>query len=178
MDSLGEVAVMSHVLHAVIGPKSAVAEFAARWHLARMIDLPQDFAMVPLTPALHDDIAELAGLNRPDPFAEFERLSAGVEASLKEVSCTGRLGSIETDYFGGSGTQSAVAWEGGRLLAGPFRTETTWDGSAYQAPPRGERAINRVLAALGVWTRGEKDAFDGLGLGRFRGTESAASKDA
>lgn len=132
--------------------------------------------MVPVTAALYDDIAELAGMGRPDPFAEFERLSAAVEASLKEISSCGRIGYIETDYFGGCGTQSAVAWEHGRVLAGPFRTAATWDGSNIQAHPDGEWAINQVLATLGVWTRGAMDAFDMLGLGRFRETETAASK--
>jgi hypothetical protein len=155
---------MSHVLHAVIGPRPAVADFASCWHLARLIDLPQDFAMVPLTAALHDDIVELAGLDRPDPFPEFERLSAGVEAALKEASSAGSLGYIETDYFGGCGTQSAIAWAGGRVVAGPFKTEPTWNGQDFETSLAGEWAINRVLAALGVWTRGELDAFDMLGL--------------
>jgi hypothetical protein len=167
---------VSHVLHAVIGPKYPIAEFAARWHLARLISLPQAFAFVPLTPALHDDIVELTSLDQADPQSEFERLSAGVEIVLKEASCVGRLGYIETDYFGGCGTQSGVAWESGRVLVGPITTKTTWDGSGFQTTPDGERAINRVLTALGAWTRGGSDTFDMLGLGRFRETESAARK--
>jgi hypothetical protein len=167
---------VGHTLHAVIGPKSSVAEFAARWHLARVIDLPQGFAMVPLTAALHDDIADLAALDQPDPFIEFERLSAGVSAAIEEASGNDSLAYIETEYFGGCGAQCAVAWSAGRVSAGPFRTETLSDSSDSHASPMAEYAINRVLAALGVWTRGDADAFDMLGLGRFRDTESAASE--
>lgn len=162
---------MSHVLHAVIGPKPSVAGFASLWHRARLVDLPQGFALVPLTAALHDDIAELAGADRRDTFPEFARLSVGVERAVSEASAGGPLGYIETDYFGGCGTQRAIAWDRGRILAGPYATETTWDGAAYRTSPEGERAVNRVLAALGAWTRGRLDAFDSLGLGRFREME-------
>lgn len=165
-------AIVSHVLHAIIGAEPAVSVFAGRWHLARRVELPQGFAMVPLTPDLYDDIAELAALTRPDPFPGFERLSAGVEAAVREATAAGWLGYIETDYFGGCGTQSAVAWASGRVSAGPFRTERRWDGADFQTTPAGPRAINRVLTLLGVRANGAADEFDALGLGRFRSTEA------
>src|SRR4051812_35549678 len=98
---------VGHVLHAVIGPKASVAEFASRWWRARQFDLPQDFALVPLNAALYDDIVELADARQSDPFQEFVRLSAGVKLAIEEVSNVGPLAYIETDYFGGVGTQVA-----------------------------------------------------------------------
>jgi hypothetical protein len=100
---------MGHVLHAVIGPKASLSAFAGNWHGARVIDLPQSFGLVPLTSSLHDDIVELASIDRPDPIPGFERLSAGLEEVLRQASNIGQLAYIETDYFGGIGTQGQRA---------------------------------------------------------------------
>lgn len=48
-------------------PKATVAEFASRWWRARPVGLRQDFALVPVTAALHDDIVELADLKASGP---------------------------------------------------------------------------------------------------------------
>jgi hypothetical protein len=160
------------MLHAVIGPRVAVEEFSNRWRLAYSISLPQKFVMIPFTAALFDDIAELVNISDPDPFPEFERLSASAEIVLSEVSQFGVLGYIETDYFGGYGTQSAIAWNKGKILLGVLKSEIT----SYEATTTGRSAINQVLSALGVWTDRKKDEFDMLGLGNFRDTESAAGR--
>ncbi len=167
---------MSHVFHAVIGSSVAVEEFSNRWRLADPISLPQKFVMIPFTAALFDDIAELVNISDPDPFTEFERLSASAEIVLSEVSQFGALGYIETEYFGGCGTQSAIAWNKGKILLGALKSEITWNGESYEATPTGRSAINQVLSALGVWTDRKKDEFDMLGLGNFRDTESAVLK--
>jgi hypothetical protein len=166
---------MGHVLHAVIGPKPAAVALVSRWLQASLIDLPQGFSLVPLAEALHDEILESASAG-PDPFPEFERLSGGVAEALRRGSAAGPLGYVETDYFGGLGSQRAVAWSGGNLLAGPFKTVSTWNGSDYESSHEGELAINRILAAPGVRPRPGSDAFDTLGLGDFRETESAAEE--
>src|SRR4051794_18448236 len=142
---------MGHKLHAVLGPKAAVTEFASRWVRARLIDLSQGFAMVPLTASLHDDIAELANLQMLDPFPGFERLSPGVEAALRaDASRAGPIGYIETDYFGGVGEQRSVAWQAGKVVAGPFVSKSEWREDGTQTEPPGQRAVNRMLSALGV----------------------------
>jgi hypothetical protein len=166
---------LSHVLHAVIGPRVAVEVFSSRWRLAYPISLPQKFVMIPFTAALFDDIAELVNISDPDPFAEFERLSASAEIVLSEISQFGVLGYIETAYFGGCGTQRAIAWNKGKILLGVLKSEITWNGESYETTPTSRSAINQVLSALGVWTDRKKDEFDMLGLGNFRDTESAAS---
>jgi hypothetical protein len=166
---------LSHVLHSIIGPREAIEEFSNRWRLAYPISLPQNFVMIPFTAALFDDIAELMNILDPDPFVEFERLSASAEIVLREVSKFGVLGYIETDYFGGSGTQSAIAWNKGKILLGALKSEITWNGKSYEETPTGKSAINQILSVLGVWTNQKKDEFDMLNLGNFRDTESAAS---
>lgn len=167
---------MGHVLHAVIGHKAPIAELAAGWWRARRIDLPQDFALVPLTAALHDDIVDLADARESDPFPGFERLSAGMAIVLENASRVGPLAYIETDYFGGVGRQMAVAWQNGKVLLGPLQSETVWTKEGMPGSRPVDQAINRVLAAVGVWTQGDADRFDTLGLGKFRITESCAEK--
>jgi hypothetical protein len=164
---------MGHVLHAVIGQKAPVGQFAGRWRSAYLVGLPQGYALVPLTESLHDEIAAAGQSELRDPFPLFVHLSASVENVLKEASAVGSLAYIETDYFGGCGTQMAVAWDRGELV-GPFKTETTWNGSNFVVDPPGEWAINRALATLGVVPTAGKDAFDTVGLGRLRVTESVA----
>jgi hypothetical protein len=166
---------MGHVLHAIIGPKAAIMEFASRWLASRFVELEQGFALVPFTATLHDDILDL-DLKKPDPFPGFERLSAAVESVLREISCIGPLGYIETDYFGGQGTQRAIAWKGGKVLLGPFQSETFWDETGKKTKPPGERAVNRVLTALGIWTRGTADPFEMIGLDKFRDTDRVFEK--
>jgi hypothetical protein len=57
---------------------------------------------------------------------------------------------IQTDYFGGAGSQWAVAFRGAARLTG----ETT--------------SINQALATLGVRARPPHDEFDTIGLGGYR----------
>jgi hypothetical protein len=166
---------MSHVLHAIVGPNATIAEFASRWWRARRINLPQDFALVPLTAALHDDIVELADVQASDAYPGFERLCANVAMILLETSKVGPVGYIETDFFGGVGVQHAVAWRGGKLLLGPFHSQTAWTAAGAQTESASQRAINRVLTALGVWTHGAADPFEMLALSKFRNTESMAA---
>jgi hypothetical protein len=163
---------MGHVLHAVIGRKPPVVHFAGRWFSACLVGLPQGFALVPLTESLFDEIATTAQSESSDPFPEFERLSATVEAALRDASAAGPVAYIETNYFGGCGTQSAIAWDRRKVSSGPFKTEDSWNGSEFVTNPPGERAINRVLAALGVVPAVGKDAFDTVNLSEFRSTES------
>jgi hypothetical protein len=141
--------------------------------LARLVELNQGFAMVPLTAALPDAIVELASLRTPDPYPGFERLSAGIEHVLRiQASQAGPLAYVETDYFGGVGEQRAIAWRSGEVLVGPFFSRTDRGDSGLHTEPSGERAVNRVLSALGVTTRGRTDPFEALALGQYRHTES------
>jgi uncharacterized protein (TIGR02996 family) len=58
---------MGHSLHALIGPSGPVSKFAEGWREAKLLPLPQGFALVPLTAALHDEVATMQtdGTNLP-----------------------------------------------------------------------------------------------------------------
>ena len=79
--------------------------------------------------------------------------SGAVRRWLEGYSCCRPLAYIETDYFGGCGTQAGVLVEKGRVAVPPVE---------------GAGTIDRLLAALGVRCLPGKDEFDSLGLGSFR----------
>lgn len=161
---------MSHTLRAVIGPIPPVTEFAGRWVQAHLVPLPQRFGLVPITAALFDHIQERAMLDEPAPFAGFSHLSAALVQAIVEATRSGPLAYIETDYFGGIGRQSAIAWHKGQLALGPLTSATSAASNIYQVPLC-EEAINQALRYLGVWRQNGHDEFDMLGLGKFRNTE-------
>ena len=167
---------MGHRLQAAVGPAHVVEGFARGWVQARVVALPQGFALVPLTPALLDDVDELASSGRHLPASPHPSLTDGAAAVLAEASAAGPLAYVETDLFGGVGEQRALVWERRAVVLGPLAGTLAWDAAGHLHPPPGERAVNRALVRLGVWTRGEQDPFDALGLGRFRSTEAAAER--
>ena len=168
---------MGHRLQAALGPSAVAEAFARRWAQARVVALPQGFALVPLTPVLTDDVDELTWLDRrrlaPSPHPS---LSAGVAAVLAEASAAGPLAYVETDSFGGVGEQHAAVWERGAVVLGPLASRTAWDDERLDLAPPEAQAINRALRRMGVTTRGGQDPFDALGLGRYRDTEDAAER--
>jgi hypothetical protein len=141
---------MAHWLHAIVGRPAPLAGLAERHEAARVVDLPQGYAMVPLTDAL------------------LAKVDAAAIAA--ELSAAGPVAIVTTNYFGGTGAQSAEVWQHGRRTLGPLSASTD-DADRATWPEVGP--INQVLRAIGVEAAGEWDAFDALGLGRFRDTERA-----
>ena len=69
------------------------------------------------------------------------------------IFLTDELAYVETDYFGGIGTQGGVLYENGRIRI---------------APHSGDGTINLLLRELGVKCLANKDEFDSLNLGNYR----------
>ncbi len=77
---------------------------------------------------------------------------------------------VETEYFGGMGTQAAATYIAGvPTVAGRHTNETGVETDSL--------AINEALAAIGVRRKGQMDEFDTIGLGRYRHTEDWAGED-
>jgi hypothetical protein len=161
---------VGHHFHALIGPFAPVAAFAGSWYLARVLTLPQEFALIPFSAALHDDIVELAAIEGNSHPRDFERLSAALEMVILSNRGFQPIGYFETDYHGGVGFQRAIAWTNNRVAAGPFQCEMKWSAGGKVTIPPGESAISKMLATLGVWKKGGCDCFDMLGLDQFRDT--------
>lgn len=150
---------MGHSIRAIIGKHGIMQRMAADWVDMKEIQLPQDYGMIFLTDALLDDIMELLEATEMEPddgLDFFDRLagSAPVAAMLlRTYSFREKLIYVETDYFGGAGTQAGVLYENGKVAIGP---------------QRGEGTIDRLLRELGVWCKPGQDEFDALDLGKYR----------
>ena len=141
---------MGHNIKAIIGKRDDVQRFADDRSCAKVIGLPQDMGMVLLTTSLLDELSELYG---EYPCLEPESPDSTVVGILEQYSLRTKLAYIETDYFGGVGTQGGVLYADGR--------ETI-------AARVGEGIINAFLKELGVLKQPDKDEFDSLELWKYR----------
>lgn len=149
---------MSHQINGFIAEHDALVEAARAIPSARVCQLRMGFGFLPLSESL-------APYNAPETDdAVFYRLTAQLETFAVEQSSKFPIAYIETDYFGGAGSQSAVAWKGGAAILGPIKTI---DGSGKMTPLL-EGAINQAMRALGAQRGAERDEFDALGLGMHR----------
>lgn len=78
----------------------------------------------------------------------------------KEFSKGRMVASINTDYFGGPGDQSAKLWKDGKLIYENSTRVNEWD-----------TPINDALDKMGVTPKNGCDNFDTVGLGRYRKNE-------
>lgn len=157
MDGIEEK--MGHCIHAIIGNHESIHKIADDWFQANEIQLPQGFGMILCTNRLLDDIAELMETENEsgEPcFPELDYFDISVKELMEQYSFRTKLAYIETDYFGGNGTQSGVLYENGKVAI---------------APKSGEGTINALLKELGVWRTPDKDEFDMLELQKYRRME-------
>ncbi len=164
---------MGHYIQCIIGKDNVINELTNNWIHANKLSLKEEFSLIPMTEELIDDINELANCGSDLAHDEFEMLSKSVELVLKEISHLGKIAYIETEYFGGSGVQSAISYKNGKIQDGPKSTKTEWDNNKHEFrhTPCGVQAINSILLGLGLPEREDKDSFDYLGLGNFRSNE-------
>jgi hypothetical protein len=140
---------MGYYLQAIMGKQQTLAQHASAFQHARVVPLAQDVAIIPMTDALYDEIANGGAVER------FEKLSPGVEEWLQRISVVAPVAYIEAEFFGGTGGQSAVAWSAGSRVLGPLHSQD---------------AINETLRFFGVRVDGAHDEFDAVGLDRHRDT--------
>jgi hypothetical protein len=142
--------------------------------------LRQGLALAPLTDELHDEILECFEPSGHSGFPEFWKLSPSLIAFARRQSEATPLVYLETDYFGGNGTQAAIAWARGHVVFGPEQTGNAvpLSGGAINRALRTlsvkllpTRPINCALQFLGVKALWPFDEFDAVGLGRCRSNE-------
>ncbi|MBC8143450.1 MAG: type II toxin-antitoxin system VapC family toxin [Armatimonadetes bacterium] len=155
---------MSYVLEAVLASPDVFSPRPAWWNAeTRLVSLPQNIVLLPLTEVLYDRwLADGISADNASIYApELTRLPLAIGDALCELSKRGMVVYVEADYFGGVGDQCAVVWQGGVSVMFPAR--------------RTGNAINEALARLGVRAAPPLDSFDTVGLGRFRHTEDWVS---
>jgi hypothetical protein len=140
-----------HVIQAFAGRLSAMRS-AAEQLGAGYVELPSGLALVPATDALLERPSTIAATVAP-----FSMLTRDALERWREVVSGDAFGYLETNYWGGVGTQSAAAWRGLETLVEPAMREN---------------AVNDALRALGVVRTFDRDEWDTVGLARFRSTEA------
>jgi len=93
---------------------------------------------------------------------QFKELGSNILATtripnIKEFGINKTIAKIETDYFGGSGNQSA------KLFVNNKKVYDKSDEQDWSAKP-----INDVLKEMGVHRISGQDEFDTIGLGNYR----------
>ena len=115
-------------------------------------ELTDGMRMVPLEDDDLDMLATFQGSGTPG----FTHLSQAFIQVLAALSQVGKLVYFETEYFGGMGSQCAVAFDGGSMIPNTLLS--------------GEGSINTALKAIGVISSSTMDEFDHIGLSIHRNT--------
>lgn len=148
---------MGHNIEALIIPEAVAPLIAEELEDTRAIALRHGLCLVPVTEATFDALRarfpELADQDVPG----FCKLSGPVTLVARELSEHGPVAYVETEYFGGSGAQSATVWDQGLVVMPPTH--------AHMGP------INTALRMLGVKANPPYDEFDAVGLGDYRSNE-------
>lgn len=143
---------MGHSVQLVVGRDNAIGHFLARWPGTRAVDLQGGWRAIPVDDALRQAIAD----RFPDAILPeaLDYAPPGIALALTEATkLSGGLAYVETDYFGGTGEQSAMACMDGREVFAPARS-------------RGAGGpINGALRAIGATRSEADDEFDMIGLG-------------
>jgi hypothetical protein len=158
---------MSYQLSAVVADVERLREQTVGLDHAVLAALRQDFALLPVTPQL---VEELTGAlpdfatGEPSPAQPFQLvLSPALAELLARWSRQGPVAYLEAEFAGGLGHQASVVWLGGEVSWGPH-----FDGTLDR--PRAEWPINAALARLGAEPGPWIDPFAELGLHLERDT--------
>ena len=133
--------------------------------------------------------ADGRGKQEEELLPAFDRLSTSILKVLEDLSRTkGPCVYLETDYWGGEGSQRAAIWRDGRKVepsmvqvSYPYQVKYWKDNEAQLKTRISERPIDEALRSIGLHCRDGCDEFDTAGLGRFRSNydflEAVAAED-
>jgi hypothetical protein len=147
---------MGHYINGFIARDVDLIAAANQIPNAVVCRLPLGFAFLPFVDSFLDP-TEAAFESE-----SLDRLTMPKAAWAQGHSTSFPIAYIETEYFGGVGSQSSVIWTAGEISFGPIRS-----GEG----PADDGAINRAVRQLGVMRGNAIDEFAALGLGRYRSNE-------
>jgi hypothetical protein len=113
---------MAHCIQALITKQSVAEGFCDRHSDARLLSLPQDFAIMPVD---RSHICKWTGEEPPQSTETFFYVNDYFVSFLMRESEFGRLAYVETEYWGGSGGEGALVVENRELIMQP-----TWESDA------------------------------------------------
>lgn len=142
---------MGHYVTGIITVAPVSERLYADKNLA-FAELRDGMILVPLEDDDLDLLATFHGAGTPG----FTHLSQAFIQVLAALSQFGKLVYFETEYFGGMGSQCAVAFDGGFMIPNTLLS--------------GEGSINTALKAIGITSGSAVDEFDYIGLSQHRNT--------
>ena len=162
---------MAHNIQAFISSLDCLENAASKLKKAHVVSLPQGFAMLPVLDTLRQEAATIYPSQETESFAEFYDLTDSVAQLGAQMSQQTPVAYIETEYWGGDGTQAAIVWHQRKVILRPYTRQLDWrqDRVTKLAVRRGPISI--ALNRMGVELDEELDEYDALGLGRFRSNE-------
>jgi len=162
---------MGHCIQAIVYKSGSIGGRGKAYSEVAHIHLEQGFMLLLQHECLLNEL-EVAYSEKPTHLGgnkpSLPMLYAPFAALACDFSASSKIGYLETDYFGGMGTQSAIMWEKGKVVYGP-KTHTI--DSTFPSPTKEDLAsnpINTLLQNLGAKRSGCIDEFEGVGLDRIR----------
>jgi len=160
---------MGHMIQGIIGKPETLQKITISFSPAQLTieELPQDFKLLLLCEKAREIIDAQVNLNN-NTIKPFEFFDSKLKKHLESTGLSGIFAYIETDYFGGVGTQSAGFFKDGKLLES-YKGDTRNIDPTIPWPDRLlDEPINKVLRKIGVLRNPDLDEFDTLGLGEYR----------
>lgn len=153
---------MGHSITAIVGTHQVVARVRGMAGAPAPTELPYGLCIAPLG---HEQIDKLTQLQSGEYLDGFRSLSDGLQAALLMAVGEDTLAYIETEYFGGSGSQAAAVFRDGAIVLRVVLPEG-------RKPAQSDDPINSALRMLGVSGTLNGDEFTAVGLDRFRDLEA------
>jgi hypothetical protein len=145
---------MSHSISGLVGDFHTLRAFAASHELHGPARLADSLGFLPLSDEQLDILHPVQG----DFDLGMTYLSSSLKKTISELSASGPMAYIETDYFGGTGTQGATVYDKGQCVMSAVTAESG--------------PVSRALAMFGVIRLpNHLDEFESAGLNRHRNNE-------
>lgn len=138
---------MGHHIRAIIGKTEILSNIVSDWHTAKQTMLIDGYGFIFLSDTLFDDITAQSNILNTLHHENMIFFTSAIHAFLAQYSQNGKLAYIETDFFGGHGTQAGVLFENMQISIAP-----TSD-------------ITEILHQLGI---PYQNPFDAIGLSKHR----------
>lgn len=152
---------MSYALTAPIAKQAGLEPHAARFRSSRLTSLQQEFALIPISDELRDEIAACGVADRPDPYPEFDHLSAALADWTLEISANTPVTYVEVDPWAGADDEAAIPWREGRVALGALKPVSGHkEGSVMNEQLHGAVEIRRLTVGDEERVREADHLFD------------------
>jgi len=156
---------VGHSIKVVIGKPAVIERIAKVAGCPQPTELSLGLVTAPLGERQIDKLTAL----QPGRYLEgFYYLSEGLRDALVAAAGSDAFAYVETEYFGGVGSQGAAFFDQGRMVM---------NASEEDEPASHDSPINTILRALGVEAERGQDEFGTLGLSQFRDNEALGLKE-